>query len=463
MLDSIFQPFVDRSPVTIMAAGTLKRVFSPQRLDALFEDSRQGQYCHKLLFSSTFDLMAGVVTGTRRSIHHAYQTAQEPLGVSVVAVYDKLKGIETTTSQALARNVATELAPMIQQLGGELPALFPGYQTRILDGNCIAATEHRIKELRSVASGALPGKSLVVLDAQHRLICDVFPCEDGHAQERALLEQVIPTITQDQLWIDDRNFCTFDFLWAIQRADAFFITRQHGGMAFEPIGERRKLGPTQTGCVFEQSIVVRGDQGRTLTLRRIEVQLNEATRDGETTIYLLSNLPADGQRVVSGQQIAEGYRSRWTIETAFQELAVHLNSEIHTLGYPKAALFGFCVAVVLYNAVSLLQAALRGVHGAEKVQKEVSSYYIAAEIQTTSRGMMIAIPEASWRTFTELSTDEFVADLQMLASKINLAHYKKHPRGPKKPKPKATYDPAHPHVATSRLLKQRPTRKRKNR
>lgn len=52
MLDWIFHPFVDRSPVTVMAAGTLKRVFNPQELDALFEDSRQGQYCHKLLFSA---------------------------------------------------------------------------------------------------------------------------------------------------------------------------------------------------------------------------------------------------------------------------------------------------------------------------------------------------------------------------------------------------------------------------
>lgn len=148
----------------------------------------------------------------------------------MVAVYDKCKGIETTTSQVLVGDMATELAPMIQQYGGELPTLLQGYQMRILDGNYIAATEHWIKELPSVAGGARPGKSPVALDVQHRLICDVFPCEDGHAQERALLEQVIPTITQDQLWIDDRNFCTFDFLWAIQRADAFFITRQYGGM-----------------------------------------------------------------------------------------------------------------------------------------------------------------------------------------------------------------------------------------
>jgi hypothetical protein len=35
----------------------------------------------------------------------------------------------------------------------------------------------------------------------------VFPCEDGHAQERALLEQVLPTVDERDVWTMDRNFC----------------------------------------------------------------------------------------------------------------------------------------------------------------------------------------------------------------------------------------------------------------
>ena len=40
----------------------------------------------------------------------------------------------------------------------------PGYPIRILDGNHLAGTEHRIKELRALRAGALPGQALVVLD-----------------------------------------------------------------------------------------------------------------------------------------------------------------------------------------------------------------------------------------------------------------------------------------------------------
>lgn len=460
MLDRIFKPFVDRSAITVMAAAALARLLSPQRLDSLFEQVRQGQYVHRLLFSTTFELMAAVVAGTRQSIHHAYQTATEPVGVSVVAVYDKLQGIESATSQALVRDVAGEVASLMDLSAGTLEPIAAGYHTRILDGNCIAASEHRIKELRRTAAGALPGKSLVVLDADRRLIRDVFPCEDGHAQERSLLEQVVPTVATDDLWIEDRNFCTYAFLHAIDQRQAFFITRQHGNMVCQTLGTRRKAGKIEGGAVYQQTVRLGSEGGEALRLRRIEIHLDHATRDGEKVIYLLSNLPERGARRINARRIAELYRRRWTIETAFQELATHLRSEINTLGYPKAALFGFCVALVLYNAVALMRAALRSVHGARKIEQEVSNYYIAAELQTTSRGMMIAIPDKHWGVFTTMSPDDFVAVMLMLAGKVHLRHLKKHPRSPKKPQPARPYDPAHPHVSTARLLAQRQTRKR---
>ena len=73
---------------------------------------------------------------------------------------------------------------------------------------------------------------------------------------------------------------------------------------------------------------------KVLLLRRVTVVLDKSTRDGDTEIHVLTNLP----RVEDAPVIAELYRKRWTIETAFQELEETLQSEINTLGYPKAAL-----------------------------------------------------------------------------------------------------------------------------
>jgi hypothetical protein len=108
-------------------------------------------------------------------------------------------------SAALLRETAAELGQLIQQMGGSSPPLLAGYETQVLDGNALAATEHRLNVLQAVSAAPLPGKSLVVLDPASRLAVDIFPCEDGHAQERRLFPQVIATVEAGQLWIADRR------------------------------------------------------------------------------------------------------------------------------------------------------------------------------------------------------------------------------------------------------------------
>ena len=190
--------------------------------------------------------------------------------------------------------------------------------------------------------------------------------------------------------------------------------------------------------------------GTALRCRRIRIVLKTPTRDGETELTLLTNLSKSS---ADAKRIAGLYRKRWTIETAFQELEAYLSSEINSLGYPKAALFGFCVALVAYNVLAVVKAALRSVHGEEKVANEISGYYLAGHLQRTYDGMMIAIPEKEWNIFQRMSTQAFIHTLCELANKVNLAKFKKHRRGPKKPKPKPAPDPSHPHVSTARLLK----------
>jgi hypothetical protein len=74
-----------------------------------------------------------------------------------------------------------------------------------------------------------------------------------------------------------------------------------------------------------------------------------------------------------------------------QELEAPLHSVINTLAYPKAALFGFCVALVAYNVLAVVKAALRIVHGEETIDNEVSGYYLAGNIARTYEGMMITV------------------------------------------------------------------------
>ena len=317
---------------------------------------------------------------------------------------------------------------------------------KILDGNCIEASDRRLKVLRAVQGGALPGKSLVVYESMDGLVRDVFPCEDGHAQERSMLGLVLETVRMGNLWIQDRNFCTCAFLDEIDNRGASFITRQHEGLPFEIVNALRSVGSIETGQVAEQRVQVRDAQGGAHLFRRIQVKLHQATRAGDRVLYLLTNLPL--------RKASALYRKRWTLETAFQHLEAYFHSEINTLGYPKAVLFGFCLALVAYNMMAVVMAALRSVHGAETIDQELSLYYVANDIAQTYHGMMIAIPEAEWRIFSRMRPAELVATLRELAQKVQLKAYRKSPRGPKKPRPKREGTAKASHVSTAKLLRE---------
>ncbi len=430
MLGEIFQRFVEKSSIAVMVRGLLERVLGAEQLDAWYAQTAHKQYTRTLLFSTVYELLSRVVFTIKPSVHAAYQELEEGVGTSVISVYNKLKGIEPQTSAALVRYSAQALTPIIDQLEGGRAPWLPGYAIKILDGNCLEASEHRLKELRSLGAGALPGKSLVVFNPALGLVVDVFPCEDGYAQERSLLGAVLPTIQAGELWLHDRNFCTRDFLCGTMARQAFFITREHQKLSREVLSTFGPARRIETGKVAEQWVCVRDQAGNAHSVRRIRLELDEPTRDGEHVIYILTNLP---RPEVSAKTVARLYRKRWTIETAFQELEGYLHSEINTLGYPKAALFGFCVALVAYNAMVVVFAALRSVHGAEQIDQEVSGYYIANEIAETYRGMMIAIPEPHWWVFVSMTAAEFASTLRHLASKVCLRAFRKHPRGQKKP------------------------------
>src|SRR5262249_8524666 len=203
------------APLSVMAQGVMENALNPQILDQLFDDVAQRQFTNKILFSTTVDLMSVVVCRIRPSIHAAFQARAETVGASIDAVYGKLDGTETVVSAGRVETVADRLTPVIDAMGGGRQPWLPGYRARILDGNHLPGSEHRLKELRTIRAGALPGHALVVLDPRLMLATDVVLCEDGHAQERSLLDQVLEIVAAKDLWIADRNFCTTDFLFGI--------------------------------------------------------------------------------------------------------------------------------------------------------------------------------------------------------------------------------------------------------
>jgi hypothetical protein len=89
------------------------------------------------------------------------------------------------------------------------------------------------------------------------------------AQERSLFSELLATVQPKQVWIADRNFCTRNLLLDIDQRGAFFVIREHKGLAWQALEPLKSIETIETGEVFEQGITIDKEQGEKLVLRRI--------------------------------------------------------------------------------------------------------------------------------------------------------------------------------------------------
>ena len=429
-----------------MARTVLEHALPAGWVDEVFDQHRERQYSRELLFSTVVELATLVSLGLRPSLHAAAR-AMPTLPVSLTALYDKVNRTEPAILRALVRGSAERLAPVAAAVDGG--TILPGWRLRVLDGNHLPASEKRLAPLREHRGAALPGQALVVYDPDSGLVTDLVAGEDAHQSERALVAPLLDSAQPGQLWIGDRHFCTRVMMQGWDEVQAGFIVREHGRHPrLVGQGEWRECGRTETGQVREQRIKVAEAPA---PWRRIELALDTPTEAGERAIRLWSNLPEE----IGAGQIAALYRTRWRIEGMFQRLESVLNSEVRSLGHPRAALLGFAVAVLAHNVLALLQRCVEQAHQDQKPAPEVSTYHLALHIRGGYEGMLIALPPEQWRSSHGDPTA--LADrLLQLARNINPRQVATSKRGPKVTKPKGYVDGAvvRAQVSTARVLAQ---------
>lgn len=446
-MSGIVQCFFKAAPTCVLARTVLEQLFDSQRLDALFKRSAEQQYERELLFSSTVDVMLHVVLGLKPSVHAAYKHLRNEIPTSFQSVYGKLAHTDDAVSEALVFDSAVQIRPVMKALNAPLPEPVPGFRARVVDGNLLGKTERRIKPLRNHWSRGLPGRALVVYEPASDLVTHVFLNRDAHACERTRMDEVLALVEPGDLWLADSLYCTHHILRTIHNRGARFLVRQHSNMTGRLLGERREIGRTSTGMVYEQELEMIGpNEG--WVIRRLTLVLDQQTTDGDKEIHVLTNvLESEADAVV----LMDAYRQRWTIEKRFYEVWQMLNAEPKTLAYPAAALFAFCLGLMASNAVALMRAALRSVHPREQVA-DMSNYHMALEIRENYPGMMIVWPQASPEERRVVTAEELAERLRLIASWVCPEKYRKSKRGPKKPPPpKTPYRNGHT-LSTQRLL-----------
>jgi IS4 transposase len=443
VFSEILQRFVDQRPVAVMVRAVLEKQFADSFFDATFEEVAEQQYTRELALSTCARILTQVTLGRAASVNSTFVKERATIPVSLGCLYEKLQRVEPLLCEELVSRSAVELTAVVTFLGRR-DEPFPGYRLRIADGNVLAGSEHRLKELRGSGAAAMPGKSLVLYDYGTDLISGLVACEDGEASERRLMPQLLTQVCAGDLIMADRNFSTAVMLTELAKRGAKFLIRHHAGLALTFEGVAQSCGRCKTGKVREQKVRLKCG----LVCRAITITRDRPLKDGGNQVVLLTNLP---KKKAAARKVANVYLQRWTIEEAFRQLTQYLSCEVRTLGYPKAALFAFSLAVLAYNTFTCVKAALRAAH--KEGKEDWSTYYMAWEVKATFEGMLVAVPPEEWQPFAAMTNESLADVLRQLAGKVDPARYAKHKRGPKKTAERKKVKSRH--VSTAKVLQER--------
>jgi hypothetical protein len=449
---SMMDRFIQKNPLTVMTRCIAQSLMG-EKLDRVFEENRSQQYDDTIKFSTVAISMAEIALGTIENRNQAYRKYKDELRTSAVAYYGKLNRIEPQLAEAVVSYSAEQAAMLIAHLDFQQWEVLSGYRCFSLDGNHLQKTQKRLKETRGLCAAPLPGTVVGRFDHQTGLFDQAYLLEDAHAQESTVLDRVLQDLVANDVVIADRHFCIVGFLLKLAARRGFFVIRQHGRLKGKLQGKRRRVGKIDSGTVYEQAMEIsHGDD--TLVVRRITVELIEPTRDGDTVIHILSNVPA---KDADGCALAQLYRDRWEIENAFYVLTMTLNCEMPSNCYPRCALFQFCMAMFAYNCRQVLLAALYAEHEQEVVEG-MSQYQVALDIVSPMDGMLTAITDEEWAELTPNRPDGIATFLRGVSRHVDVRSYRKSVRGQKKPPPKRKRCKAGTHVSTHRLLQNRKQR-----
>ncbi len=201
VLPANLDPFAVGAATAVMTRVALNWMIECTSIDPILDEVSEGQYTREFLLGHFVQVMCDVACGFRRSAREAFLKRQLDLVGSLSAFYRKLGRMEPCVAATIVRETASRARELISAADGLLPEPIPGYTARILDGNILTGTDHRINELRSTRSAALPGMSLAIYQPVSGLVLDLILEENAHTQERALLDQVEIAPASSGSWI----------------------------------------------------------------------------------------------------------------------------------------------------------------------------------------------------------------------------------------------------------------------
>src|SRR5512142_966314 len=135
------------NPPDALHEPALEWLIDEPTFEALFQQEAEAQSTRELTLTHMVDIMLDVASGMRPSPRAAFRARWEQIRVSEAAFYGKLRRMEPDIAAAVVRHTAAQARAVIAAAEGLTDEPIPGYHARVLDGNALAGTEHRIQPL----------------------------------------------------------------------------------------------------------------------------------------------------------------------------------------------------------------------------------------------------------------------------------------------------------------------------
>jgi hypothetical protein len=440
VLGQVFQKFARESPLTVMSRVMLEVIFPEAYFDTTFPRAVDKLQFRESLFSAIVDLM-GLVGQVHSKMPVLRQVPRNGLK-QILDTYYKPKKLKPNVVARWVRHTADHLDTVVHKMGGGLPYLpFNGKVKSVVD---IDLSGPSLKAARPIGRKNKLYQHSVVVDPDLLLAVDVLQHGKRHtrSQEQHVSTALLDTVQPQDVWLVPPSFCLVDFLTGIEQRQAFFVVRQHkSNPPWTPAGRRKMHGEIEHGKVFQQMVHLVNSHGYRLPARRITIELENRSPDGQLDLHIMTNSP----KRLSSVSLADFCYRRWMKEIAFQEMATELSGDSAAAGHHSASYLVYCLGLIAFNILSVSEAALCSVRDGNGRRDDISWHYLADEIISAWRGMMIALPSPNWSyAFANLTSRQLTNTLLTLANNACLTVY--HEPAPKQSKPDHAVKGMHYHV-----------------
>ena len=168
---------------------------------------------------------------------------------------------------------------------------------------------------------------------------------DGKVHDVKAAPQV--PIESDGIYVVDRGYVDFAWLWSIHRTDAFFVTRLKTSIKWTRVVSHPV--DIALGLRADQEILVASTRLKALYPQRLRrVSFRDETQ-GRTLIFLTNNF------VLPAETIAALYKSRWEIELFFKWIKQNLRVKTFYGTSPNAVKTQIWIAMIVYLVLAILK------------------------------------------------------------------------------------------------------------